>query len=275
MNARTTVKNNTELERWLREHTLFEDAFVIRVDPEPGTANPHQWIRLVLGEQVEGGYDAGTERKIQDFVLTAAGVRSSTLDRELRFAAGNCCQGIEIVPASDGVAFRIDVPGALEIVCDSLVIEVQAERREQVPPWISDREFGATIPGMAVPPPEQWVASFRAAGAEVSWRTYGGEAREKPPDPREYEGWYLQEPAAIPGTTGGVFFFGCREREGALVLQWQRTETSDALWKAAQQVVAGLEPARAWCGNCQFSAAEWRRFVTDGSVPAGLGSIAK
>ncbi len=172
------MKNNAALERWLGEHTWFEDAFAIRLDPAPSTANPPDSIRLVLGEQVEGGYVAGTERKIQDYVLTATEIRRSTLGPELGFAGGNCCQGIEIVPTSDGVAFRIDVPGTLEIVCGSLLIEAQGERREQVPPWISDREFGATLPGIPVPPPEQWVAWFRTAGTEVCWRMYGGEARE-------------------------------------------------------------------------------------------------
>ncbi len=272
--ARTIMKNNTELERWLGEHTWFEDAFAIKVDPDPAAANAPDSIRLVLGDQVEGGYVAGAERKIQDYVLAASEIRRSTLGPELSFVPGNCCQGIEVVPTSAGVAFRIDVPGTLEIVCGSLLIEAQAERREQVPPWISDREFGATVQGMPVPPPEQWEAWFRTVGAEVCWRMYGGEAREAPADPRNYEGWYLQEPATIPETSGGVLFFVCREREGALVLQWQREGTSDDLWKAAQQVIALLEP-EAWCGNCRFSAAEWRRFAADGSLPAGLGSTAK
>jgi hypothetical protein len=273
--ARTIVKNNAELERWLDEHTWFEDAFAIRVDPDPSAANAPDSIRLVLGEQVEGGYVAGTERGIQDYVLTAAEIRRSTLGPDLVFAPGNCCQGIEVVTTSEGVGFRIDVPGTLEIVCGSLLIEAQAQRREQVPPWISDREFGATVPGIAVPAPAQWVAWFRKVGAEVCWRMYGGEAREGPGDPSNYEGWYLQEPSAIRGTAGGVFFFACREREGALVLQWQRGEVSDALWKASQQVIALLEPAEAWCGNCQFSAEEWRRFVTDGALPARVRSTAK
>jgi hypothetical protein len=95
--------NNAELERWLSEHTWFEDAFLIKVDPDPATTNAPESIRLVLGDQVEGGYVAGTERKIQDYVLTATEIRCSTLGPELSFAVGNCCEGIEIVPASDGV----------------------------------------------------------------------------------------------------------------------------------------------------------------------------
>lgn len=56
------------------------------------------------------------------------------------------------------------------------------------------------------------------------------------------------------------------------MLQRRRAEASDTLWKAAQQVMALLEPAEAWCGNCQFSAEEWRRFVKDGSLPERLSA---
>jgi hypothetical protein len=136
-------------------------------------------------------------RKIQDYVLTATEIRRSTLGPELSFAAGTCCEGIEIVPTSDGVAFRIDVPGTLEIVCGSLIIEAEAERREQVPP---DQRPG-------VQRDDTRNRSFSRAMGDL-FRTAGGfagactaERRASSRGSAAVRGWYLQEPAAIPRTT--------------------------------------------------------------------------
>lgn len=273
VDVRTLVKSNAELERWLREHTWFEDALVVALSPDPTTGSAPDSIRLVMGDLVSTSHVAGTEQRIQDYALTATAIRRSTLGPGLEFAPGNCGEGIEVVETDDGVAFRIDVPGVLEIACGSLLIEPLGVRSERVQPWISDREFGATIPGVPVPSPQQWVAWFRETGREVCWRMYGGEAREHPADRGEYEGWYLQEPAKVGETSGGIFFFVCRVRDGALILQWQRGETSNEVWRAAQRVLALLEPARVWCGNCEFTGAEWSLFVEDGSLPAQLADM--
>jgi len=103
----------------------------------------------------------------------------------------------------------------------------------------------------------------------VSWRYLGSEALE-PFDPTEYEGWYLQEPGRIASSQTGLFFFVCRVRDGALVVQWQKGDMSEELWHAAKRVIGQFAPAEVWCGNCRFSSSEWLRFVQDGSLPGRL-----
>ncbi len=278
MPSSAELRNNAEFEQWLEEHGCsFEDAFVVGLWPDPTTTSACDTIRVVLGEQVGGTYVAGEERTIQDFVLTASGVRRSTLGRDLVFAPGHCCQGIELIPADEGLAFRIDAPGSLEIACEALFIEVLPRRVERVQPWTSDSEFGATLPGRSLPSPENWLTWFRAEGVEVCWRIWCGDAQKSPPDPKDYEGWFLQIPSRIQHTKGGLFFFSCRERENALVVHWQYSDPAgdrDAaeLWAAARRVMARLEAGEVWCGNCRFSASEWRRFVADGSLPPKSGS---
>jgi hypothetical protein len=50
--AKTVARNNTELERWLSEHTWFEDAFAIKVEPDPAKR------RLAVGYESMAGANA-------------------------------------------------------------------------------------------------------------------------------------------------------------------------------------------------------------------------
>lgn len=272
MGTIAVVTTNAELEQWLDENTWFEDSFVLALLPGPAAAASPGSVRLILGEQVGGGDSAGAERTVQDYSLTAHDIRRCSLGPELSFVAGNCCAGLELLADNAGVAFRIDVPRLLEVVCDRLAIELLELRQERVAPWLSSRELGATLAQRTVPSPAQWLSWFREAGLDVCWRVNGGEAREAPPNPLDYEGWFLQTPKGIGATQGGLFFFACRERQGSVRLQLQLWDADDPsateLWAAARKVLALLEPEEIWCGNVQFTAREWRRFLEDGSLPA-------
>jgi hypothetical protein len=274
MASTSTLNNNTEFAAWLDAHTWFEDAEATELVPVPnGLDNAADSVRLVLSELVQSTWEAGTTRTLRDYALTAVAVSSSTVGPELVFAAGNCCTGIDLLDETTGVAFSIDVPGLLEIRCDSVNIDVRGERSELVRPWLSEREFGATIPGLDAPPPDEWVRRFQEQGAVVCWRVYGGGSEPAPSHAADYVGWFLQSPERVSSTEGGLFFFACARRNGDLAIQWQRSgdNVTDELWQKAKHVLGAFDGASVWSGNCRFHPDEWRSYLKTGVLPDRMG----
>lgn len=247
---------------------------MIELSPRPNVRAPRE-IRLVLGEQVGGGYSAGEVRQIQPYRLIASDLGQTTFGPDLSFSPGYWCPGIEVLDRPR-VGFGIELPGRLEVACGRLVIEGLPLRSEQVEPWVSTSEFGATLESSHPPAAEEWPRRFRELGIDVAWRVYGSPVSQEPPDRANYEGWFLQEPQQLSQSRGGLFFFACRERNGHVAVQlrsWNEGHSSEHLLKAAQRVMVTFNPRDAWCGNVQFSGAEWRRFVESGELPrSALGT---
>jgi cobalamin biosynthesis protein CbiG len=146
MSASTRITTNAELQQWLDANTWFEDCAAVSLTHDP------RKVRIVLAELVRGNHVAGTEQTRRVYSLTASGVRRSTAGPDLVFVADNCCEGVELLDAKAGVAFRIDLPGRLDIFCDELNIEDKGTRTSVVKAWLSDHEFGATISSPISPP---------------------------------------------------------------------------------------------------------------------------
>jgi hypothetical protein len=274
MRERTTVSGNAEFAAWMDEHTWFEDAETVSFSASPGPSNaPCTVVKLVLAEMIKGTYVAGTRKELRDHVLAAT--LPNGLPQDVPFVAGNCCRGVNMLDAKDGIAFTIDVPGPLEIRCAALEIETSDVRTAIVRPWLSESELGATIPKTCVPAPDDWVRMFHSEGVDACWRTFGGAPEQAPRDATNYEGWFLQERARVGACDGGVFVFACRQRDENLVLQLQRRwrdDVSNELWTATKRAIAGFDASEVWCGNCRFSTAEWRTLLATGALPARLDS---
>ena len=271
MPTEDTVRNNEELARWLSAsvNPWLEDAEVNRLKPAPGQPIRPETVVLTVTEHVGGSRVAGCERVVRDIELCATGVTHTTLDDSLAFAIGHVCQGIELDDVANGIAFRIDVPGTLEVHCAELRILPSEERTELVRPWISDNDLSLAILGAPLPTPDEWLRRFAAHGIDVCWRAYGEPASVAPENPTDCTGWFLQRPDRIPSTTGGLFFFGCTERDDQCVTHLQLRESGDdsELWQAVQNVAAGFERAAISCGNCEFSTQQWREHLATGWLP--------
>ena len=266
----TVLRTSEELRRWLDDNTWFEDGEIVALDPEPACVQDRPTtVRLLVQEQVSGTYVAGTRRTIRQFALTARDVVSSTLDRSLNFVEGNCFVSLDVLDASSGVAFELCVPGRLEVRCRELDVQALAIGTETVRPWLSDWEIAAIVSDMSVPACETWTRWFQEQGVTVCWRIYGERSPGLPPDALDYEGWFLAQPERLSTGDGGVFFFACNDRRGFLSLQLQHRggNEDDIVWEAAKRILATFASARIHCGNCEFSAAEWRTYLEAGSLP--------
>jgi hypothetical protein len=261
-----TARTNGELEEWLGSNTWFEGAEVVGVAPGPGEPAS---LNIRLTVQIHGDYRAGSHRVVRDFELRAMGVQQTGPIAPLSFVPGHCCEGLEICDVEEGILFRINVPDLLEVRCAQLKISVGDERTERTKPWLSNREMGLSQPGAPTPSPAEWIQLFERQGLSVRWRIYGGPAVSSPADATDYTGWFLQVPERIGAVVGGLYFFSCRQHEGAFLLHWQLMADGDAgsLWAAARRVAAEFAEARIWCGNCEFSTDEWREYLAGGRLP--------
>jgi len=55
------IQTNEELEKWLSDNNFFEDGHVLKVDMSP--------LRIQVGYNVAGNYEANSERIIKTFTL--------------------------------------------------------------------------------------------------------------------------------------------------------------------------------------------------------------
>jgi hypothetical protein len=244
---------------WLGENRWLEDAVVESLAPLPGrpaSGLAPAVVELRMRIQIGGSRVAGAERLVRALRVTARRVREYSLEGDL--TPGHVSQGAEALEGELPVAFELDVPGILRLVCEALHV-AHTERVETVPAWLSRREFTCEARGPH-PTPSAWRERFRAQGEDVVWRRYGGPGVEDAAVPGDYGGWFLQSPDRIPSQPGGVFLrsvagtpLGCR-----LTLEsWD--DDARALWIVAGRVVATLQGVTVRCGNVLMSGPEWER----------------
>lgn len=261
-----------ELEAWLDENGRLDGTEIKELSPHPSErVSATTSIRIELIDQLAGTHEAGTQRNIRDVILTANAVEFSNLGPDLYLGEGHHSDGIELLEAEGLIAFEIDVPDRLEIRCGELLVEISDEKTDITKPWVSDLELSVTVQGRNLPDPDEWRSWFASAGEEVLWRIFGSEAVERPVDPKDYSGWFLQKRDMIANSQQGLFFFSCRQTENGFSVHLQiENEDDQDLFEAAKRVVATFENAEVSCGNCRFTSAEWRVYVKDAVIPERL-----
>lgn len=154
------IKNQTQFESWLDCNFWLEDVIINILEYLPKTFDdskiPTQ-VSLQLSLQVGGSITAGETRWIREIEIIAEDITDYSIDLPKEFIPGNCCEGIELIPVSQGIGFTLDVPGTLRIVCKTLQISQQEDREEIVESWLSDTEFFVTVQSSQLPTPEDWI----------------------------------------------------------------------------------------------------------------------
>jgi hypothetical protein len=254
-----TVGNNDELAEWLSSHGEFEDGCVLALDPMPSTEGlPPTVAKIDLAYLIEGNYKAHSRAVYRAFRLTADGLSEYSLAADGGFYPDNCIMGVELLDASQGVAFLIEVPARMIVRCAKLNVVQLPDLVVTVKPWVSEREVYAEVPTTPIPSPQEWVRLFQQSGVAVSWHIYGESATECSEVPqKDYQGWFLQASSEPDKTRQGVFFFSCRPQGNGFRVHIQNSAASASLWRAAKIVLGGFRNATVHCGNCEFSSSEW------------------
>lgn len=265
------IRTADQLHRWLDENYGFEDGHVLGLSPEPSRAGDQAPSRasLELAYRVAGGYEAGGTRTLRVVRVETIGVREWTLETADPYRPDHCIEGVDTIESGDGLGLTLDVPGRLILVCSELDVQPLPDRTEAIMPRASDRGFSAVVPGRPCPTPAQWIEWLNRLGLQAVWRRYGGEAEPASHVPRDYTGWFLQEPERIAESPAGLFFFHCGLNEaGDLAIHLQTYYDDDAheLWVGSGRVIGSMPGTVVRCGNCRLVGEQWLEYLGGGGA---------
>jgi hypothetical protein len=256
------LHSRQEFESWLCENGSLHDCRILRLDPPPGSDEvpPPARAIIVLAYQIEGNYRANSRSVSKVFRLVLDGPRQYSLPSGGLHRADHCSEGIEILGEGTGpIAFEIDVPALLTVVCPNVIIEQLPDLIETVKPWLSEREIFLTARTTPMPTPNRWVELFEKQGQQVAWHIYGEKPKERGNIPADYQGWFLQFPAVLDQQHQGISFIHCRPTDAGFSVHIENHGASPSLWLAAKRILGEFTDAEIHCGNCEFTAEEWRR----------------
>lgn len=250
-------ENNSDFGKWLESNYWFQDGYLLDYKVE----DSKNIIYLKLAYQIEGTYEANTERTLKVFSLKAEGVSNNTELEEGEWSKGHCMEGLDIKD-SRIILFTLDVPKPVEIECGSVTITQEPNKIEHVDPWLSEIEIFISVQGEKLPTPAEWLQWFSVQGHRLGWRYYSGEQKEASAIPqREYDVWYLQTVDQIPQTSQGLFFRNCKDNGWSFDISFQRTELSDDVWCSLKQMILRFKNIEIRSGNCKFNNEQWRNSV--------------
>jgi hypothetical protein len=265
------IETREELAAWLASHDGFPDLFVLRMEPRPQTSGTPllDRVTLELATQVDGGFEAGEERTLRVFQLTAEGTEVFWIESPRGYDAAFCSdRGMQQLDI-DRPGLQLEVPSRLQLVCRALTVHELTDRTEIIQPWINDAELAAHVRGYELPSPLDWIEMFAQEEQSVVWRRLGEGPRPAESIPADYSGWYLQSPERFVGDGGGdgLFFFSAIARPGAFVIHMQNHDPANPhLWRALQRILLHYPHLEIRSGNCRLDAAKWQQYVRDGYV---------
>ena len=254
------IDTKTKFEQWLNENGWFEDARILSMTPLPKSERDSlpSTITVELAYQIEGNYKANSTRVSRAFRLVAKDIYEYHLAHGGAYSPEHWSGGIDIIETENTIAFRIDVPAMLTLRCNLVCVEELPNLIETVQAWVSDRDVFARSPSVKMPSPADWVNLFRKHSQNVAWHIYGGEPKPFAEVPRDnYEGWFLQNPAALDKTHQGIFFFACRPEDNGFRMHIENHGASETLWHTAMIILGQFKNVEVHCGNCEFHGGEW------------------
>ncbi|NQZ06908.1 MAG: hypothetical protein HRT35_07075 [Algicola sp.] len=245
--------NNAELSEWLDSNYWFEDGFMLNYTFDQKSNS----ISMLLAYQIDGTYEANTQRTLKVFSVKALAVINCTSLEEDEWSADHCMEGVNVT-ASDVVSFALYCPKFIEIECSRVIVNEEPNRVEVVKPWLSGTELFISVHGANLPSPGDWLSWFKTFGHDLGWRCYGGDLTDTAKVPqRSYDGWFLQETSQMSQTTQGLFFKHCSQSGNTFRVSFQRTELRDPVWQSLKEIVLRYKDIEISSGNCKFNNEQW------------------
>ncbi len=249
-----------DFENWLETNNWFQDGCCLQAEHD----KVNDKLVLILAYQINGTYEANSERTrrvfqiVADDIIDISQYEASDLNQE------HCMEGIDLCENEEYIEFSLDIPKLLKVRCRRIYVTKKENLTDIVKPWLSETELFVDICKAKMPSPADWVCWFNKYGADVSWRFYGGEARESNNVPsKNYDGWFIQESNAIQKTTEGLFFQHVNIEDGKTTFHVRRNEFSDATWVIFKRILLKFENAIISSGNCKLNCREWRHLLSN------------
>lgn len=250
------VTTRADFEAWLRSCFDLADA---RVDTLEVEGTPPRPTRIELGMTLATSphWRAGERRSVRRLHLVTDAVETFELPED-GFGAGHWCEGAELVDSPAPIAFELDVPARLRLVCRSIEV-AESEETEEILPLYGEHEITVTA-RTPLPSAADWIDVFARRGIDVVWRRYGDGASPTEDVPDDYVGWFLQLPNDVVSSTGGVFISSLRrgQDERICVTLTCSYGCRPDLWAAAGVLLSAVPGSTVQCGNVTLSGDAWR-----------------
>ena len=266
----SAINSRRELNKWLEDNHGFDHGRILHISPQPGTPDdpPPETAELKIVYDIKGNYRAGTKMVYRVLMVRLRGITEFSLAEGGSIHPDNWSEGFEIPDRSEPIALTMFAPGLFTIACQALEVEQLPDLVETVQPYLSDREFSATVPDSQMPLPSGWLGLFNAKGLSPVWHILYGEPKpiEKVPTDN-YEGWFLQLPEELEEHKQGLFFFSCKPVKSGFYFSMQDSGAPPALWRAAKEIAGEFPDVQIQCGNCTLTGPEWLKEIgSEGSA---------
>jgi hypothetical protein len=259
---KTTINTFNELDKWLSDNSYFEDGHVL-------TVNENQ-VEIVVGYNVKANYKANSERHILSFKLIPSKIIQWTFDRELiNVGDSNYIEGIDAIETDKGICLEFTTPATFRLVTDRLEVVEQELIKTTFKPSTSETNIFLTAVLNEIPRPEFWKEELNKYGHQILFRYYAGEEKqpEQIPYP-DYQGYYIQLVDKIKTTEEGIFLKHLKVENGVLSLSFQnKDEHLKHVWNNLTLILADLPNVKIQSGNCEFTGANWKQYLTDKILP--------
>lgn len=264
------IESRDDLSSWLESHNGFPDHFVLRMEPRPqpdGAARVED-VTLVIATQVDGGFEAGERRHLRVFELRGESAETFWIENPRGYDSAFCNdEGIRQLDV-DRPGIQLMVPSRVQLVCGSFVVTELEDRDEIIQPWIDEFELAALVSGSQLPSPGDLVELFAREGVAAVWHRFGEGPQTADSVPRDYSGWYLQQPGRFAKGIGtGLFVFSAAQRDQSFVLHMQNHDRSSTeIWNAWRKILLHYPDIEVRTGNCRLDSSQWRQYLKDGYV---------
>lgn len=257
------IQTNTELNKWLEDNHFFEDGHILKIETNP--------LRIVVGYNIEGNYEAHSERKIQTFTLEPHNIKEWTIPEKADFIPfeDNYIKGIAPIDALPNIGLEFSTPLTFRLVAGSIRITKNEVITTMFKPWVSESEIFVESSMTEIPRPEYWVEKLKERGHVVVFRYFGSEEKmsDKLPYP-DYSGYYIQTRNRLDKTNKGIFIEHLTKKEKSISLHFQNSDKElKSIWNDLTIILSEMPDATIRSGNCKFSGREWwEHLVKSGRV---------
>lgn len=249
------IQTSKELYKWLEDNHFFEDGHILKIETNP--------VRIVVGYNIEGNYEANSERKIQTFTLQPDNIKERTFPDNGDFIPSydNYIEGIAPIDALPNIGLEFSTPlTTFRLVAGSFTITRNEVITTTFKPWVSESEIFVESSMTDIPKPEYWVEKLKERGHLIVFRYFGSEEKmpDKLPYP-DYSGYYIQTRDRLDKTNKGIFIEHLAKKEKSISLHFKNKDKElKPIWNDLTIILSEMPDATITSGNCKFSGREWR-----------------
>jgi len=241
----------------LSDNNFFEDGHVLKVEMSP--------LRIQVGYDVGGNYEANSERIIKTFTLQPDQIKEWTFPSDGEFipSADHYIESIEPIDVFPGIGLEFSTPLTFRLVTNSITIIESGIIKTIFKPWVSDNEIFVTSSLVDIPRPEYWKDKLSSLGHEIVFRYYGSEVKlpGNLPYP-DYSGYYIQVENRVDKNPEGIFIKHISKNGKSISLHFQNKDKQlESIWIDLTRVLSELQDAKVSSGNCKFDGDEWLKYI--------------